>query len=143
MISLILYIYRYPKTKSKTKNMKQLITLVLIATVFIFSSSFKIKNAHRNLETESAKIEVIFNRQLDFADLVKIKLDMATKGVILDYKKLQFDENGKLKAIDFSVDFKDGFSGSASNDELTNESRFGFFRDYDKKANSPFGTGNQ
>ena len=91
--------------------MKQLITLVLIATVFIFSSSFKIKNAHRNLETESAKIEVIFNRQLDFADLVKIKLDMATKGVILDYKKLQFDEAPAGFSLHYKPANKNAVSG--------------------------------
>ncbi len=70
----------------------------------------------------------MFNRKLDFNDIVKIKLDMSQKGIVLDYKKLQFDEYGKLILINFSVDCKDGFSGSASNDQLRNQSRFGFYR---------------
>ncbi|MEJ7680792.1 MAG: hypothetical protein WKG06_23660 [Segetibacter sp.] len=122
--------------------MKQFLSLALIVAVFISSSSFRVKDDHKIVEAPNNKVEVVFNRQLDFGDIVKIKLDMAQKGIILDYKKLQFDENGKLKAIDFSVDLKDGFSGSASNDELTNQSHFGFYRDYKEKVSSPFGVGN-
>jgi hypothetical protein len=51
-----------------------------------------------------------------------------------------FDQNGKLRSIDFFADFKDGFSGGANQDNLTNQSHFGFYRDYSKQAPSPFGT---
>src|SRR5687768_4220565 len=112
--------------------MKQLSALLLI-TVVITSSSFSISNP--------GKVEVVFNRQLNFNDLVKIKMEIADKGILLDYKRMEFDNNGKLKSISFKVDCKDGFSGSASSEELSNDSRFGFYRDYSKDAASPFGTG--
>lgn len=121
--------------------MKQLFKLALISAFFISLTSFKMNHGDNIFKVEKNRVEVIFNRQLDFGDLVKIKLDMAQRGVVLNYNKLEFDENQKLKAIDFAVDFKDGFSGSASGDELTNQSRLGFYRDYAKGANSAFGTG--
>lgn len=90
-----------------------------------------------------SKIEVVFNRKLDFNDIVKIKLDLSQKGIIINFKQLEFDEQGKLNGIDFFVDCKDGFSGGAkaSGKELGNERPFGFVRDYSENANSPFGTG--
>lgn len=108
---------------------------------FVFSSSFTINTNPQRIKPEKGYIEVVFSRQLDFNDLVKIKLDMANKGAVLNYKSMAFDENGKLKSINFSIDFKDGFSGTAWDDQLTNQSRFGFFRNYDKNSASPFGTG--
>lgn len=121
--------------------MKRVTALLLVVMAFVFSSSFTVNSMSQHSNSENNYIEVVFSRQLDFNDLVKIKLDMANKGAVLNYKTLAFDENGKLKSIDFSIDFKDGFSGSAWEDQLTNQSRFGFFRNYDKDVASPFGTG--
>jgi len=120
--------------------MKQLFSVLLAATLFISASSFTNK-LHRSKLPEKSKIEVVFNRQLDFNDIVKIKLDLSQKGIVINYKSLAFDENGKLKSIDFYVDCKDGFSGEASESNLLNQSRFGFYRDYSKDTKSPFGTG--
>ena len=120
--------------------MKQLFSVLLLVTFFLSTSSFT-NNSHKNQFGEKSKIEVVFNRQLDFNDIVKIKLDLSQKGIVINYKSLAFDENGKLKSIDFYVDCKDGFSGGASENNLSNQSRFGFYRDYTKDAKSPFGTG--
>jgi hypothetical protein len=120
--------------------MKQLFSVLLLVTFFLSTSSFT-NNPHKNKFLEKSKIEVVFNRQLDFNDIVKIKLDLSQKGIVINYKSLAFDENGKLKSIDFFVDCKDGFSGEAYDNNLLNQSHFGFYRDYSKDAKSPFGTG--
>lgn len=94
---------------------------------------------HTN-STKTDRIEVLFTRKMRFNDLVKIKLDMADQGISLDYQMLQFDAQGGLVSIAFYVDCHDSFAGSASNNSLTNQSRFGFYRDYNS-VSSPFGTG--
>jgi hypothetical protein len=114
--------------------MKILLPLLVLLTVVTGSAGFKSPKPDK-------RVEVLFNRTMEFADIVKIKLEVAQKGIVLDYQKLLFDENGKLKEISFKVDCKDGFSGSASNGKLTNYSKFGFFRDYSPSAPLPFGTG--
>ena len=121
--------------------MKKLLSVLLVATIFISSSSFKTNIRNNQPSGDKAKVEVVFNRQLDFNDIVKIKLDLSQKGIIINYKMVAFDENGKLKSINFFVDCNDGFSGSASEDNLTNQSKIGFYRDYSKNISSPFGTG--
>ena len=120
--------------------MKQLFSVLLLVTFFLSTTSFT-NDSHKNQFNEQSKIEVVFNRQLDFNDIVKIKLDLSQKGIVINYKSLAFDENGKLKSIDFYVDCKDGFKGGASDNNLLNQTRFGFYRDYSKGAESPFGTG--
>lgn len=110
--------------------------LLLLATFFLSISSFKTK------DNEQGKVEAVFNRQLDFNAVVKMKLDLSERGIVVTYKSLAFDENGKLKSIDFSVDCKDGFVGGAKAENLTNQSHFGFYRDYSETAASPFGAGN-
>jgi len=122
--------------------MKQLFSFLLIGTLFLSASSFKADNSGQKTENDPTRIEVIISNQLEFNDLVKIKLDLSQKEIVMNYKKLEFDKNGKLQEIDFSVDCKDGFQGEAFNNNLTNQSHFGFFRDYSTDAKTPFGTGN-
>lgn len=87
------------------------------------------------------RIEVVFNNQMEFDDLVKIRSELKNKGITLGYKKLIFDSEKKLSEIAFEVDCKDGFSGSAAC-KLDNQTKIGFYRDYTKDSESPFGTGN-
>ncbi|HRI21831.1 MAG TPA: hypothetical protein PLA68_12800 [Panacibacter sp.] len=98
-------------------------------------------NGKKTFKSNEQRIEIIFNHHLIFNDLVKIKLDVSEQGIVLNYKKLGFDDNGKLISIDFFVDCKDGFSGNASSDKVTDRSHFGFYRDYTKNSKFPFGTG--
>ena len=120
--------------------MKKLTFFCLVALMTIGITSFK---TQENSPGNESRVEVIFDRHLDFNDIVKIKLDLSQKGVIINYKQLAFDAEGKLNAIDFFVDFKDGFSGSASGtgEQLGNQRPFGFVRDYSENAEIPFGTG--
>ena len=122
--------------------MKRLLSFLLVSSTLISISSFRNANLGKMPSDEKATIQVIFNRQLDFNDIVKVKLDLSEKSIVINFNKLEFDKSGKLKSIDFSVDCKDGFSGSGSESNLTNQSRFGFYRNYSKDATSPFGTGN-
>lgn len=122
--------------------MNHLNKTLIILLVFITASGFAISSESNEKIIKEVRIEVIFNRLTKFNDLVKIKFDLAEKGITLEYKKLEFDENGGLVGIDFKVDCNDGFKGSSQNLKLTNQSKFGFFRDYSKTSSSAFGTGN-
>ncbi|HEY1113788.1 MAG TPA: hypothetical protein VGE66_09505 [Chitinophagaceae bacterium] len=117
--------------------MKQVFSFLLAAVLTLSMSSVKAGPARPGEE----KVEVIFSRQMTFADLVKIQKELADKGIVLDYRKLEFDGEGKLLAIHFLVDCGDGFTGDAQR-RLTYDGRFGFFRDYAQNAQTPFGTGN-
>jgi hypothetical protein len=121
--------------------MKNLLTILLCLGILFGLCSFSNHQFGGNPTKEQGKIEVNFDRHLEFNDLVKIKLDMSQHGIVLDYKKIEFDDYGKLTFISFQVDCKDGFSGSATSSELTNQTRFGFFRNYVKDAEIAFGTG--
>jgi hypothetical protein len=90
-------------------------------------------------EDKKGRVEVTFHRKLQFNDLVKIKIDMADKGISVYYDRLVFDESGGLSEISFRVDCHDGFKGSAHSGQVYNQSKTGFFRDYDDKS-YPFGT---
>jgi hypothetical protein len=118
--------------------MKQIFSFLLAVFLFTSASSFK---AIPPAGGAPPKVEVVFHRRMTFADLVKIQKELAGKSIVLDYRKLEFDEEGKLLAIHFGVDCGDGFKGDAYR-RLTYDSRFGFFRDYAKDAMTPFGTGN-
>ena len=123
--------------------MKNLMKTLIILLVFITATGFKINPEKAINNPKEGRIEVIFNRLLKFNDLVKIKLDLAEKGISLDFKKLEFNENGGLLNISFSVDCNDGFSGNGAKSNLTNQSKYGFYRDYTKgnPASLAFGTG--
>lgn len=110
--------------------------------VFVFAivSGFTLVAIDNSFE-EKERIEVSFNRKMEFNDLVKLKLDLAEAGITIQYRLLEFDEQGGLESLDFRVDCNDGFSGSAKSTEIFNQTRWGFYRDYRKNAESPFGTG--
>lgn len=120
--------------------MKKLVSIFIIA-VFIISTSSFTNNIPAQNSGNDKRIEVVFNRQLDFNDLVKIKMDLSQKGITINYNSLVFDESGHLEAIRFFVDCHDGFSGSAGDVNLSNKSRVGFYRDYTPGTKLPFGTG--
>ena len=116
--------------------MKQLFSLLLIGALIISTTSFQAPIP----TNDQTRIEVIFNGKLEFNDLVKIKLDLSQKGIILNYRMIAFNQDNKLKSIDFFVDCRDGFSGSASETSLTYTKGVGFYRDYSEATTSPFGT---
>jgi hypothetical protein len=121
--------------------MKQLFLFLFNASLLLFASSFKTASNDQTANGDQPKIEVVFNSQMKIDDLVKIKSDLSQKEIVLNYRKLEFDENGKLCLINFYVDCKDGFKGGAES-TLSNQRRFGFYRDYSKDVATPFEAGN-
>jgi len=112
---------------------------LLIFSILTFAFSNVYSQDHLNIKVDL--VEVSFNSSLDFPALVDIKNQLSTLGISLDYNNLEFQENGKLKSISFSVDCHDGFKGSASATFTTQEKTIGFYRDYNENAKIPFGTG--
>ncbi|MFT3910789.1 MAG: hypothetical protein QM737_15335 [Ferruginibacter sp.] len=117
--------------------MKQIISCLLAAFVFISASSFNLKKN----EPEKERIEIVFTRNMKYADLVNIKKDLFAKGIFIEYRVLEFDKKRNLKKIGFFVDCNDGFTGSAITSHFVKTNKFGFYRDYDDKANTHFYAG--
>lgn len=91
---------------------------------------------------ENDTVLVVFNSATTFEDLATIRSEMKSKGIVLSYLRIEFNEGGGLKEIKIKVDCKDGFSGTASSKILTPESQFGFKRDYSQNSEDPFTVGN-
>ena len=104
-------------------------------TIFVTTSSF------RSLNDDKKVVKVIFTNQLNVDDLAKIRLDLLEKGIVLNFKTLDFNRKGKLIGIDFSVDCKDGFSGHSATNRLAAYKEYGLYRNYDEEANVPFAVG--
>ena len=120
--------------------MKNVFGNLPVLIVFAIASGFTLETTdHR--PGDKGRIEVSFNRKMEFNDLVKIKLDLAEAGITIQYRLLEFDDQGGLKSLDFKVDCNDGFNGSAKNTNIVNQTRWGFYRDYREHVESPFGTG--
>lgn len=103
----------------------------------------KNENHQKSLKTKE-RIQVAFTNELTFENLISIKKNLNIKGITINYKKIEFDENNQLLSIHCDVNCNDGFKGSFSIDNLNTinkEKRIGFYRDYSKKSKSPFGTG--
>jgi hypothetical protein len=90
----------------------------------------------------TTKIAVLFSHKTSFPQLAAIRQDLQKDGIELEYQQLAFDKNGGLLKISFHVDCRDGFAGSATSEVLTDESNFGFLRDYTSKGASAFQVGN-
>ena len=112
----------------------------ILAITLIFASSFHVDDNRRIGDEKNSKVEIFFKPGTGFTELVMIKAHLEKKGIILDYKKIEYNEAGELVSISFYVDCRNGFSGSASTDNLK-EAPVGFYRDYSKDSPSPFGTG--
>ncbi len=121
--------------------MKKAIVYALVLLSIVICS-FKTSTSNgRTARNDDQMVRVVFNNQMTFDELVKIKNDLHAKHIDLTYKMIGFDEDNHLSKIDFKVDCNDGFKGGAGADHLTSRSAFGFYRDYTKNAASPFGTG--
>lgn len=122
--------------------MKMILRFLLPSLFVITLCSFSmIPDAIPLSRDEQPRVEVVFTRAMNFNDLVRIQTELAQKGIALDYRKLEFDDEGKLLALHFLVDCGDGFKGAAQR-PLTYKGRFGFYRDYSRDAATPFAAGN-
>lgn len=90
------------------------------------------------------RVEVAFTHSLTLDSLIKIKNDLQKIGIVIHYKKIEFDLFNLLVNLYCEVICNDGFSGSFGTGVLNSQyprKRIGFYRDYSPNAESPFGTG--
>ncbi|MBU3822127.1 N-acetylmuramoyl-L-alanine amidase [Flavobacteriaceae bacterium XHP0103] len=146
----------------KTNTMRKIsilttlgITIGIALFLFRLDTNAQINSKQENVslaENESfitsvekkGKIQVVFSNELTFDDLISIKRRMDSKGITINFKKVEFDEFNHLSAIEYEVDCNDGYAGSysVSNLDSSNENKkIGFYRDYSENASSPFGLG--
>jgi N-acetylmuramoyl-L-alanine amidase len=98
-------------------------------------------NAKNTPELLGKRIEIVFTDNMTQHDLEEIKIGLKKINIDLNFEKLEFKQNkSKLAYIKYSVDCNDGFKGSASL-SVSQDKKIGFYRDYNKDVNSPFGVG--
>lgn len=142
----------------KTKAMRKisiltasllLITLLCVNFLNAEDQSEKFKNKkslsiQMNDNNSVKRVEVAFTRNLNLDSLVRIKSELQKIGIVIHYKKIEFDIFNLLVNLDCEVICNDGFSGSFGTGLLSSQNsnrRIGFYRDYSPNAKSPFGTG--
>ena len=116
-----------------------LLSCLLLAT----AATAAVSSPSHSLAAKSAtKVAVFFNHKTSFAQLATIRQELQKDNIELEYQQLEFDKDGGLLKMSFHVDCRDGFAGSATSDVLTNDSNFGFYRDYTSKTATAFRVGN-
>jgi hypothetical protein len=85
------------------------------------------------------KIEIYFDNTLNFDDIVRTKHDLVQHQIILDYQLLEFDKEGKLMAIGFTVTIDGKNWGSGKTADLT--TKYGFIVDKNPDARYLFQVG--
>ncbi len=125
-----------------------LITLLCVNFLNAEDQSEKFKN-RKSLSIEVnnnsvKRVEVAFTHSLNLDSLIKIKRELEKIGIVIHYKKIEFNVHNLLVNLDCEVICNDGFSGSFGTGSLSSQNsnkRIGFYRDYSPDAKSPFGTG--
>ena len=156
LLFLIIDLFNLKTNAMKKISILATSSLMIGLAVFIFVSESKAQSNSGNEHNSSInanrpcyvktkdRIEVAFTNELTFDSLVYIKNDLKTRGIIIYYKKIEFDDKNQLQSIDCEVNCRDGFSGSFGAYFLSTTNmnkRMGFYRNYLKNAKSPFGTG--
>ena len=97
--------------------MKRIHLLFGILATLLFCSFLTPKAVDNNY------IEMYFSRNLDINDLVKMKSELSSKNIQLNYSSLGFDNNGKLLKINYNV-VTNKFSGSDKSEDLNEQIGF-------------------
>lgn len=154
--TLLWYIKDLFNLKNNAMKKISILSVSTFLIVFLFASIFNteaqtdnVKNQksltiQRNEDNSVKRVEVIFTHNLTLDSLVKIKKNLQNIGILIHYKKIEFDVHNLLVNLDCEVICNDGFSGSFGTGDLTKidrNSRVGFYRDYTPGCESPFGTG--
>jgi len=142
------------KTNTMRKVSILLAFLLLVLGLFIIPSriiaqsgnneAFKSLTIKHNDDKTIKRIEFVISHDLTIDSLVRIKTTLAEKGITLNYKKIDFDDDNRLISIDCDVNCNDGYSGGFGIDDLeslSKKEKVGFYRDYTPNAKSSFGTG--
>lgn len=83
-----------------------------------------------------------FTSKDDNNELMTLKKNLLDSyNIQLDFELLKFDQNGRLREIAFSVDFRNGMKCSCGPVVVSKKKEYGFFRNYRKKAKTPYGCG--
>lgn len=142
----------------KTCAMKKISILSASAFLFVFLciSIVSTKAQSDNLKTRKSltiqynedksvkRVEAAFTKDLNIDSLVKIKTELQTIGITLNYKKIEFDVINSLENLECEVICNDGFSGSIrvlNTGSTSRYARIGFYRDYTPGCKEPFGIG--
>lgn len=122
-----------------------LLMVILMFTIFKTTAQSKTNKSlviELNDDKSIKRVEAAFTHILTLDSLVQIKKDLQDIGIIVHYKKIEFDNQNLLLSLDCQVICNDGFSGSFATVTTQNEDkRIGFYRDYSPNSESPFGTG--
>jgi len=145
------------KTNAKKNSILATSSFIIGFAVFIFVSETKTQLVSGNDSKSSIhgenrscymksndRTKVAFTNKLTFDSLVYIKNDLKTRGIIIYYINIEFDDKNQLLSIDCWIESKDGCKGGFGIGLLnsTNKNkRIGFFCDYSKNAKIPFQTG--
>jgi len=133
----------------KTNTMKKnsiLSTTCLIIVLGLFSFNSEVfaqtskKNSitvQKNADKSIKRIDVRFTNHLTYDSLISIKNDLKAYDIKINYKKIEFDENNRLKDISLEAFTKLG-SGSFSMPLSDIKKTGGFFVDYSKDTKTKF-----
>jgi opacity protein-like surface antigen len=108
----------------------------------ISASAAPLVSKHEPVLAPVKRVEVFFNRQTTFAQLVTIKQEVVKDGLTLEYDRLEFDKSGHLLKMSFHVDVEGYTWGSATEDDIPADYSFGFMRDFTPGAKVTFQIGN-
>ncbi len=72
--------------------MRSSFLIALLAFTLIFSSSFHFDKNQNVPDDKKSRIEVFFNSSTGFTELVMIKAHLETKGIVIDYKKIEYNK---------------------------------------------------
>lgn len=134
----------------KTKTMKKLsilsmTTLIVLSSIFAYNSKTysqtqNTKNSitvKRDSDMSIRRIEVRFTNNLTFDSLTTIKNDLEALEIKINYKRIEFDDNNRLKWIALNA-YTDLGIGSFSMNLSDPSTTGGFFLDYSKDAKTKF-----
>lgn len=89
----------------------------------------------------TTKLAVYFSHHTTFDQLAAAKQSVLKDELMLEYDRLEFDASGHLVEISFHVEYRGEILGRASSDHLTDDSTFGFLKDFTPGAAKPFRIG--
>lgn len=116
-------------------------SIARIAVLMLSFGCFFSLGAQDKTSFSTNRIDVVFDKNTSVEDLASVKEQLAERNISIKFSNISFTEKGNLKAIEFTVDCKDGFKGNSKiGNLLVDGSNLGFFRDYTEGIADPFGT---
>lgn len=139
-------LFNLKTNKMKKISILSIITLTIALSLFAFTSNVFAQTSGKKKHSISIdkkadksikRIEVRFTNELTYDSLVFIKNALEEYDIKINYKKIEFDESNRLKAISCEA-FTELGSGSFYESQLDSTRVGGFYCDYSKNAKSRF-----